>query len=146
MINDARGIFNRLLPDVHIFTDHKAGAQARNSPGYGISLVAETTSGCFLSVDTTISYARGDDEMDVDEKKELMPPEDDDSTHQNQIGEGKPELIFKNIRCALWKVRLIGKNCKRQKYKTMKVCSRKDNNLGMEDREVQGHNQVRKCS
>jgi len=28
MIHAARGIFNRLLPDVHIFTDHKAGLQA----------------------------------------------------------------------------------------------------------------------
>lgn len=28
MIHAARGIFNRLLPDVHIFTDHKAGQQA----------------------------------------------------------------------------------------------------------------------
>ncbi|EEF28234.1 RNA 3' terminal phosphate cyclase, putative [Ricinus communis] len=77
MIHAARGIFNHLLPDVHIFTDHKAGPQAGNSPGYGISLVAETTSGCFLSADTAISYARGDDigEME-DEKKDLMPPED----------------------------------------------------------------------
>ncbi|XP_050221301.1 probable RNA 3'-terminal phosphate cyclase-like protein [Mercurialis annua] len=77
MIHAARGIFNRLLPDVHIFTDHKAGLQAGNSPGYGISLVAETTTGCFISADTAISYARGDDlgELD-DEKKELMPPED----------------------------------------------------------------------
>lgn len=28
MIHAARGIFNRLLPDVHIFTDHKTGAQS----------------------------------------------------------------------------------------------------------------------
>ena len=28
MIHAARGIFNRLLPDVHIFTDHKAGLLA----------------------------------------------------------------------------------------------------------------------
>lgn len=28
MIHAARGIFNRLLPDVHIFTDHKAGDKA----------------------------------------------------------------------------------------------------------------------
>ena len=28
MIHSARGIFNPLLPDVHIFTDHKAGVQA----------------------------------------------------------------------------------------------------------------------
>lgn len=28
LIHAARGIFNRLLPDVHIFTDHRAGQQA----------------------------------------------------------------------------------------------------------------------
>ncbi|KAI8006558.1 putative RNA 3'-terminal phosphate cyclase-like protein [Camellia lanceoleosa] len=74
----ARGIFNRLLLDVHIFTDHKAGAQAGKSPGYGISLVAETTIGCFISADTEVSYARGDEEGEIEdeEKKELMPPVD----------------------------------------------------------------------
>ncbi|ESR37328.1 hypothetical protein CICLE_v10028663mg [Citrus x clementina] len=76
MIHAARGIFNRLLPDVHIFTDHRAGPQAGKSPGYGISLVAETTSGCFISVDTAVSYARGEvDEIEYDEKRELMPPD-----------------------------------------------------------------------
>ncbi|KAI5667116.1 hypothetical protein M9H77_16969 [Catharanthus roseus] len=77
MIHAARGIFNRLLPDVHIFTDHKAGPQAGKSPGYGISLVAETTSGCFISVDSAICYGRGGErEMEVDERKDLIPPED----------------------------------------------------------------------
>lgn len=48
------------------------------SPGYGISLVAETTSGCFISADTAVSYARGEEEGDIEdtENKELMPPED----------------------------------------------------------------------
>ncbi|XAR51775.1 RNA-3'-phosphate cyclase [Bertholletia excelsa] len=76
MIHAARGIFNHLLPDVHIFTDHKAGLQAGKSPGYGISLVAETTSGCFISADTAVSYARDEEEMEENVKKELMPPED----------------------------------------------------------------------
>ncbi|KAK9271604.1 hypothetical protein L1049_001966 [Liquidambar formosana] len=77
MLHAARGIFNRLLPDVHIFTDHRAGPQAGKSPGYGISLVAETTSGCFISADTAVSYARGEEEGEIeDEKEELMPPED----------------------------------------------------------------------
>ncbi|KAG8384737.1 hypothetical protein BUALT_Bualt04G0149300 [Buddleja alternifolia] len=77
MIHAARGIFNRLLPDVHIFTDHKAGPQAGKSPGYGITLFAETTSGCFISADTAVSYGRGEDEGEVeDKKKELSPPED----------------------------------------------------------------------
>ncbi|KAL9405355.1 hypothetical protein Peur_002327 [Populus x canadensis] len=76
MIHAARGIFNHLLPDVHIFTDHKAGPQAGNSPGYGISLVAETTSGCFISANTAVSYARAEDGGMEDEKGELMPSED----------------------------------------------------------------------
>ncbi|CAN1831947.1 Probable RNA 3'-terminal phosphate cyclase-like protein, partial [Linum perenne] len=77
MIHAARGIFNNLLPDVHIFTDHKSGAQAGNSPGYGISLVAETTAGCCISTDTTISYACRDEVGDIEEdKKELRPPQD----------------------------------------------------------------------
>ncbi|EPS72448.1 hypothetical protein M569_02311 [Genlisea aurea] len=63
MIHSARGIFNRLLPDVHIFTDHRGGPLAGKSPGYGISLYAETTSGCILSTDTTVCYAStGDDD------------------------------------------------------------------------------------
>lgn len=77
MVYAARGIFNSFLPDVHIFTDHRAGVHAGNSPGYGISLVAETTSGCCLSADTAISYAREEETAGLeDEKKELMPPED----------------------------------------------------------------------
>lgn len=78
MIHAARGIFNRLLPDVHISTDHKAGEQAGKSRGYGISLVAETTTDCFISADTTISYAHITETGDLEdeEKKELMPPVD----------------------------------------------------------------------
>ena len=52
-------------------------------------MVAETTSGCFLSVDTTISYARGNDDMDIDEKKELMPPE--------EVGEEIASLLLGEI-------------------------------------------------
>lgn len=49
------------------------------SPGYGISLVAETTSGCLISADTTVSYPKADEMEefeDSNEKPELMPPED----------------------------------------------------------------------
>ncbi|KAI3919202.1 hypothetical protein MKW92_021266 [Papaver armeniacum] len=88
IIHAARGIFNRLLPDVHIFTDHKAGDKAGKSPGFGISLVAETTSGCFISTDIAVSYARGEDDED-DEKKELMPPE--------EIGEQAASMLLGEI-------------------------------------------------
>ncbi|MCL7032970.1 hypothetical protein MKW94_027242 [Papaver nudicaule] len=88
MIHAARGIFNRLLPDVHIFTDHKAGDKAGKSPGFGISLVAETTSGCFISTDTAVSYARGR-ENEEDEREELMPPE--------EIGERAASMLLGEI-------------------------------------------------
>uniref|UniRef100_A0A7N1A854 RNA 3'-terminal phosphate cyclase-like protein n=1 Tax=Kalanchoe fedtschenkoi TaxID=63787 RepID=A0A7N1A854_KALFE len=76
MIHAARGVFNRLLPDVHIATDHKAGDQAGKSPGYGISLVAETTTGCYISCDTTISYARSELDDIEEERTALKPPEE----------------------------------------------------------------------
>lgn len=78
MLHAARGIFNRLLPDVHIFTDHKTGPQAGKSPGYGMSLVAETTSGCFISADNAVSHVQEEDEGELEDegKKWLIPPED----------------------------------------------------------------------
>ncbi|KAG2314357.1 hypothetical protein Bca4012_065027 [Brassica carinata] len=73
----ARGVFNNLLPDVHIFNDHKSGPYAGKSPGYGISLVAETTAGCYISADTAVSCGREDEtgELDV-ERQERKPAED----------------------------------------------------------------------
>ncbi|KAL8233452.1 hypothetical protein R6Q59_019552 [Mikania micrantha] len=65
------------------------GVPSEGSPGYGISLIAETTSGCFISVDTTISYPRENDDMDIDEKKELMPPE--------EVGEEIASLLLAEI-------------------------------------------------
>ncbi|XP_054814070.1 probable RNA 3'-terminal phosphate cyclase-like protein isoform X2 [Prosopis cineraria] len=78
MIHAARGILNLLLSDVHIFTDHRVGPQAGKSPGYGISLVGETTCGVFISVDTTICHARAGEICDFtdDNKTDLVPPED----------------------------------------------------------------------
>lgn len=48
------------------------------SPGYGISLVAETTSGCLISADSAVCYTQEDlDRMnDSEEKPDLLPPED----------------------------------------------------------------------
>lgn len=46
------------------------------SPGYGVSLVAETTTGCLLSVDVTVSYPSVDEINEESEKPELTSPED----------------------------------------------------------------------
>ncbi|KAK9107759.1 hypothetical protein Syun_023770 [Stephania yunnanensis] len=90
MIYAARGIFNRLLPDVHIFTDHRSGVEAGKSPGFGISLYAETTSGCFISTDAAVSYAKEEMEDLEDNKKEgLLPPE--------EIGEQAASMLLGEI-------------------------------------------------
>lgn len=51
MVDAARGVLNQLLADVYIFTDAMSGAAAGASPGYGITLVAETTTGCLISAE-----------------------------------------------------------------------------------------------
>lgn len=51
MVDAARGVLNAFIPDVYIFTDHHVGPEAGKSPGYGLSLVAETTTGCVLGAD-----------------------------------------------------------------------------------------------
>ncbi|KAH0459716.1 hypothetical protein IEQ34_012530 [Dendrobium chrysotoxum] len=78
MVFAARGVFNRFLPDVHIFTDHRSGQSGGRSPGYGISLVAETTTGCLISADMAVSHPKTEVDalMNFDEKPELMSPED----------------------------------------------------------------------
>eukprot|EP00040_Diaphanoeca_grandis_P015053 m.76598 g.76598 ORF g.76598 m.76598 type:complete len:362 (+) comp24918_c0_seq1:207-1292(+) len=45
VVDAARGVLNKLLPDVYIYTDHYRGAEAGKSPGFGLSLVAESTNG-----------------------------------------------------------------------------------------------------
>ncbi|KAK6141057.1 hypothetical protein DH2020_025194 [Rehmannia glutinosa] len=50
---------------------------ARGHPVTEFHFFAETTSGCFISADTAVSYGRVDDEGELDdEKKELSPPGD----------------------------------------------------------------------
>lgn len=58
MVDAARGVLNQLLADVFIFTDAMSGAATGASPGYGITLVAETTSGCLLSAEACATLVR----------------------------------------------------------------------------------------
>ncbi|CEL94162.1 unnamed protein product [Vitrella brassicaformis CCMP3155] len=45
VVDRARGLLNRFLPDVWIYTEHAKGDKSGNSPGFGVSLVAETMKG-----------------------------------------------------------------------------------------------------
>lgn len=51
MVDAAKGVLLSFLPDVYIHTDHCKGEKSGKSPGFGISLAAETTTGVFLVCD-----------------------------------------------------------------------------------------------
>lgn len=40
VVESARGVLNKLLPDVYIHTDHYKGSEGGHSPGYSVALVA----------------------------------------------------------------------------------------------------------
>ncbi|KAF5827984.1 phosphate cyclase [Dunaliella salina] len=56
MVDGARGLLNNYLADVFVFTDASSGASSGNSPGFGVTLVAETTSGCLLSAEACAKH------------------------------------------------------------------------------------------
>jgi RNA 3'-terminal phosphate cyclase-like protein len=61
MIDTVRGVFNDFLPDVWIHGDHYKKDNAGLSKGYGISLVAETTTECHISTDRIYNIGEASD-------------------------------------------------------------------------------------
>uniref|UniRef100_A0A8D2L6V4 RNA terminal phosphate cyclase like 1 n=1 Tax=Varanus komodoensis TaxID=61221 RepID=A0A8D2L6V4_VARKO len=55
LVDSARSILNKFLPDIYIYTDHMKGSSSGKSPGFGLALVAETTNGTFLSAELSSS-------------------------------------------------------------------------------------------
>lgn len=51
VVDAARSVLNSFLPDIYIYTDHMKGAQSGKSPGFGLTLVAETTEGAFYAAE-----------------------------------------------------------------------------------------------
>lgn len=59
VIDSSRGILNDFLPDVYIHSDHYKGRKEGGaSPGYAVSLVAETTAGALISTERTARCRR----------------------------------------------------------------------------------------
>lgn len=57
MVDAVRGVLNPYLADVYVFTDAVRGKESGNSPGYGMHLVAETTTGCLISAEASAHKA-----------------------------------------------------------------------------------------
>lgn len=51
IVDSARSILNKFIPDIYIYTDHMKGSNSGRSPGFGLTLVAETLNGTFLSAE-----------------------------------------------------------------------------------------------
>lgn len=61
MIEAAKGVLLNFLPDVYIYSDHSTGQKSGKSPGFGLVLTAETTTGTFLSAEVTSRPSSQDD-------------------------------------------------------------------------------------
>ena len=51
LVDSSRAVLNHFLPDVWVYTDVFKGKTSGNSPGFALTLVAETTSGALLSAE-----------------------------------------------------------------------------------------------
>ncbi len=51
MVDGSRSVLNHFLPDVWVYTDVHKGRTSGGSPGFGLALVGETTSGALLSAE-----------------------------------------------------------------------------------------------
>ncbi|KAL0965851.1 hypothetical protein UPYG_G00286580 [Umbra pygmaea] len=51
IVESARSILNKFIPDIYIYTDHMKGDKSGKSPGFGLTLVAETLNGMFLTAE-----------------------------------------------------------------------------------------------
>ena len=61
LIDTSKGMLLRFIPDVYIYSDHSKGKTSGLSPGFSLSLSAETTEGCFYT-GTSVSNSKGSGE------------------------------------------------------------------------------------
>ncbi|KAJ3303045.1 hypothetical protein HDU76_005422 [Blyttiomyces sp. JEL0837] len=59
IVDSARVILTRYIPDVYLYTDVYKGNESGKSPGFGISLVAESTAGGLLSAECAYQPRKG---------------------------------------------------------------------------------------
>ncbi|OQR67702.1 RNA 3'-terminal phosphate cyclase protein-like [Tropilaelaps mercedesae] len=67
MVDSAKELLLKFLPDIYIYTDACKGKRGGNCPGFGICLVAETRNGAFYAADAMSDPSKG---------RELMIPEE----------------------------------------------------------------------
>ncbi|KAJ8915742.1 hypothetical protein NQ315_004554 [Exocentrus adspersus] len=67
MVDSAKGILLKFIPDVYINTDQCKGKQSGKSPGFGIHLMAETTNGVIYSAEQVSNVVSSGEEPSLPE-------------------------------------------------------------------------------
>ena len=67
MVDTAKGMLLKFLPDVFIHTEHLHGNKSGKSPGFGLILAAETTKGVFYVGEAVSKWDTSDGEVSVPE-------------------------------------------------------------------------------
>jgi len=98
LVDASRAVLNKFLPDVYIFTDHHPGDGRENGqkgirgkrarPGFGLSLVAETTTGCLVSADGASGAGRASatDEYAAAADADDPPLEEEEAGGSGRVG------------------------------------------------------------
>ncbi|CAF1666174.1 unnamed protein product, partial [Didymodactylos carnosus] len=66
LIETAKGLLLKFIPDVYIYVDHQKGQNAGLSPGYGLTLAAETKNGSVICAEACSIPRGGDGEENQD--------------------------------------------------------------------------------
>ncbi|KAJ2753301.1 hypothetical protein GGI19_003238 [Coemansia pectinata] len=72
MVEAARGELNKFIPDIYIYTDVYKGAESGFSPGFGISLVAESTTGVLMTAELCANPGDAPEDIGRDAAKILL--------------------------------------------------------------------------
>lgn len=86
MVESSRSVLNAFIPDVFVYTDTARGAEAGASPGFGISLVAESTTGVRYAAEAVASPGATPEDLGVLAAKRLYATIEEggcvDASHQ----------------------------------------------------------------
>lgn len=72
MIDEARGVLNRYIPDLYLFSDVYRGEESGKSPGFALSLVATSTTGALHSAETASRPGVTPEEIGLHTARQLL--------------------------------------------------------------------------
>lgn len=72
MVESARSLLNRYIPDIYIYTDVYKGAESGKSPGFGLSLVGESTTDVLLSGEKAAEAGQTPEDVGIIASKLLL--------------------------------------------------------------------------